>query len=155
MNMRSMIGQSIEGASRIVNNRFLKENITPYIISKINESSLVADKSKDKFNKYLKGGFKVKVPSISSLSLREMPGQDILIMALIYYLADLNQFDYQLINLSTNIDLSVEDIILLLLIDNINDINIFCKQRAIYGVYYYLVTNLKKMSAWHRLQLMQ
>lgn len=84
--------------------------------------------------------------------LKNTDMKDILILTTIYYLSDLNKFDYKLINEAANMGLSTENIITLLLLNNIYDVKTLCEMNKIGGDALYRITTLKKLSALHKVQ---
>lgn len=152
MSAKFTLNKAINDLANALDNDFVMQHIVARLIDKINRSKIVKAKSKIAITSYFK-------PYIQEGKLIEYYGTtsgnnilNILIIAVIYYLSDLNIYDYHLINYSFEFGLEANDIMVLLLLNNIYDINTFCQLRSISGDKYHTISTLKKLSALHKIQ---
>lgn len=133
------------------------QSIISQLIEKINHSNVVMPENKiylnQFFNGHIFGASRINRPSFSKqMILNKNNMKDVLISLAAYYLTDLNVYDYKLINYSFAYGLKANDIIVLLLMNNIYDVELFCQQKGIYGDRLHTIITLKKLSAFHKVQ---
>ena len=89
----------------------------------------------------------VKLKNISSAS-----PETLIILTVIYYLSNLNTYDYRLINITSDLDMPIENMLVLLLLNDIDSIRTFCKQNELNQNITYRIITLKKLSALHKIE---
>lgn len=163
MSIRFPLDQAINDLKFTLHNDFVMQNIVSQLVDKINRSGLVEPQNKLAMNNYFNftGRAERKYP-LSAQITSFKPGyvkpqgessvKNLLIATAIYYLSDLNNFDYHLINRAFNFGLGANDIVVLLLLNNIYDIETFCKMKNIMNDRLYTIMTLKKLSALHKVQ---
>lgn len=159
MSVKFTLDQTVNDFKRTLHNDFVMDNIVSQLVGKVNESKIITPQNKSKMSQYFNfNGSTQKKPFRNDLSTFKQNGgsglsvKNILIATVIYYLVDLNNYDHHLINYAFNYGIGANNIIVLLLINNIFDIDIFCKKFNIVGSNYNTITTLKKLSALHKIQ---
>ena len=162
MSVRITLDNAIHDLRSTLHNDFMMQNIVSQLVNKINQSRIIKSENKLAMNEY----FNISNPTIMrplsygfklSTADKKASGnvsiKDALISTAIYYLSDLNHYDYHLINYAFNYGLQPNDIIVLLLLNNIYDIEIFCKQKGLTSKdKYHTIATLKKLSALWKVQ---
>jgi hypothetical protein len=129
------------------------QNIVSEITKKIGQSKIIKSEHKNDFDRYLNSLNKKTVTNNVIISEPQINDEtNALILAAIYYLSDLNFYDYHLINYSFQYGLKVDDIIILLLLNNITDIDFFCKEKNLVLNEQQTIKTLKKLSALRKIQ---
>lgn len=120
------------------------------LIASINNSRIVGNNVKKAFNEHFNivSGTKLMIGGNNNSN----NSLDLLIATVSYYLTDINRYDEKLINYAFDIGLDVHSIIILLFLDNISDIQSFCKMNGLTHDKCMTLTTLKKLSALHRVQ---
>jgi hypothetical protein len=161
MSVRITLDNAINDLRSTLRNDFVMQNIVAQLVNKINGSGIINPEYKSAINEYFNLPKPYVIRPISMALTKPIPDKksgepvsikNILISTAIYYLLDLNLYDYHLINYSFNYGLKPNDIIVLLLLNNIYDIEIFCKQKGLLGDKYHSLATLKKLSALWKVQ---
>jgi hypothetical protein len=162
MSLGSILNHAIGDLRYTLNNDFVMQNLVAQLVNKIKLSNIILPQHKATINEYFKFGtqsqkysLQVHVPKPSTQGSNVITKgsiKDLLVSTAIYYLSDLNNYDYHLINYGFNYGLGANDIIVLLLLNNIYDITTFCQKYGISRDKYYTISTLKKLSALHKLQ---
>jgi hypothetical protein len=84
--------------------------------------------------------------------LKNVSAKDLLVLTVIHYLSDLNQFDMKLMDYCLTNGATTESMLVLLMLNDISSIRVFCKTQNFSANVSYTVETLKKMSALHKLQ---
>ncbi|XWV26560.1 putative orfan [Tupanvirus soda lake] len=160
MSFRITLDSAINDLRSSLHNDFVMQNIVAQLVNRINQSNIISPQNKFAVNNYfniptsqlrrpMTIGF--SKPSTEKTS-GESSVKNVLMATAIYYLSDLNNYDFHLINHCFNFGLQPNDIIVLLLLNNIYDVDTFCKQKGLTMDKYHTVTTLKKLSALHKVQ---
>jgi hypothetical protein len=156
MSVRILLNNSIRDLTHSLNNNDVMYQIVQNLMGRLNTTNIVKPTHKDYVYKYLE-----KFPSASSQTtlkpvemsaIQQSSPTDLLLIAMIYYLSDLNKYDFHLINYVMDRSMSIEDVIVLLLLNDIHSIDKFCQMKGLLGSPYYTITTLKKLSALHRVE---
>lgn len=137
-----------------LHNNEIMQNIVQQLVDKLNKSSIIKPEHKIKIQNYFIG---IQInPTIFNNTFLGSASEDternnLLWRTIIYFISDLNKYDYHLVNASFSSGLDVIDVFVLLLLNNIYDIEIFCKKNFLYGEIYYTIITLKKLSALYKL----
>lgn len=140
--------------SKIRDGSHVKDVVTKMIAS-INQSNIVTPNVKKAINQHfgINPGTRMMTGGHGdAYKAKNVSSHDLLVATTLYYLSDLNRYDFNLINYAYNYNLGVGDIITLLLLNNIHDINAFCKKYSLMGDQYHSIATLKKLSALHKIQ---
>lgn len=152
MSAKFTLHKAIDDLKSTLQNDYIMQKLVEELLKKITRSKLIIKQNKEAIKTYF-GLAETKYPCHQS---KICPvGFDIkhlLIMTAIYYLSDLNKYDYYLINYGFSYGLEANKIIILLLLNNIHDINMFCQLNHLVGDRYHTIATLKKLSALHRVQ---
>ena len=163
MSARITLDNAIHDLRSTLHNDFMMQNIVTQLVNKINQSRVIKPENKLAMNEYfnisnttvtrpLSYGFN-KLSTFDKKTSGNISVKDALISTAIYYLSDLNHYDYHLINYAFNYGLAPNDVIVLLLLNNIYDIEIFCKQKGLASKdKYHTIATLKKLSALWKVQ---
>ena len=163
MSIRFTLDRAVNDLRHTLHNDFMMQNIISQLVDKINRSKIITAQNKYAINSY----FNLPVSSMQkkyplntqimalkpgSLISGESSIKNLLIATAIYYLSDLNNYDYHLINHAFNYGLRANDVVVLLLLNNIYDIETFCTLNQLTGHAKHSITTLKKLSALHKIQ---
>lgn len=127
-----------------LHNDAIMQSIVQQLVDKLNKSKIIKPDHKTKIQNYLTN------IEIDDFNITKTP-YDLLWRTLIYFISDLNKYDYHLVNVAFSSGLNMVNVIVLLLLNNIYDIEIFCKKYFIHGETYYTIITLKKLSVMHKL----
>lgn len=154
MNIQFTLNKVINDLSNTLQNDLVMQHIVSQLVQKINITKIVKPQYKNAINKYYNTyvSHSIKLQPVELTSLKNAAPENLLLLATIYFLSDLNIYDFYLINVAFNLGLAPENIITLLLLNNIYDIELFCRKNNMYGEGFYAITTLKKLSALHKLQ---
>ena len=139
-------------------NNNVMQDVIYQMLYKINGSNIIEQDNKSNLNNYFNFNFNTtnnspysvfnsKTSNASKLSVKEL-----LIVTAMYYLSDLNIYDYKLINQLFNFGLNSSQVIQVLLLNNIYDLTTFCKMNNLSHDNTYTILTLKKLSALHKIQ---
>lgn len=146
MNIESSIGKIISDMSDTLHNDYIMQKIVDELAKKIYQSRIVKPIYKNKIMEY-------KNEFINKCECKNMNYvSKILSDTVIYFLSNLNIYDYNLINILMDSGLAAEHIIAILLLNNINDIEQYCDSLNMNPDMYYKTATLKKLSALHNLK---
>lgn len=155
MNVQNTFKNTIDDFGSKINDGTHVNDVVNNLITSINRSNIVAPHIKKAINQHfgIESGTKLMVGGHGdAYKIKNINSHDILIATTIYYLSDLNRYDYTLINYAYNYNLDIDSIITLLLLNNIYDINVFCKKYNLLGDKHHTIASLKKLSALHKIQ---
>ena len=150
MDVKISLKNIINDLVSTLDNDFVMQNIVSELVKKINKSKIIKADNKKIINQYF--GNKVTPIEPAKLSNLGNTTQNLLLQTTIYFLSNLNNYDYHLINTAFDIGLQADNIIVLLLLNNIYDVEMFCRKHNIYGENFYILSTLKKLSAVHKIQ---
>lgn len=153
MNIQFPLNKAINDLSATLQNDLVMQHIVSKLVEKINSAKIVKPQYKTAISQYYHSAKSQPVPlaTVGISNLQNAATKDLLLLATIYFLSDLNDYDFYLINYAFQLGLAPENIIVLLLLNNIYDIEIFCRRYNIYGEGYYTISTLKKLSALNKL----
>lgn len=155
MNVQNTFKDTINEVAFRINDDSHINDVISRLIGSINQSKIVAPNVKKAINQYfgINSGQKMMVGGYSNrFESKDVNSYDLLLATTIYYLSDLNRYDFNLINYAYNYGLDIGNIITLLLLNNIYDINDFCKKYNLYSDQQYTISTLKKLSALYKIQ---
>lgn len=155
MSFKLKFSKLIDDTKSAIDNDLIMKKIVMQIAKKINQSKIVKMEYKKSFDQYSQNEKILMPESKHTLLINNSiyhADTSALILSAIYYLSDLNFYDYQLVNYSFEYGLKIDDIIILLLLNNIKDIEYFCKEKKLISNEKYNIETLKKLSALYKLQ---
>ncbi|XWV25299.1 putative ORFan [Tupanvirus deep ocean] len=160
MSFRITLDRAINDLRSSLHNDFVMQNIVAQLVGKINQSNIILPQNKYAINDYfnipstqIKRPLSIGFTKPSYGNSGSQPSvKNVLIATAVYYLSDLNNYDFHLINHCFKFGLQPNDIIVLLLLNNIYDVDTFCKHRGLTMDKYHTITTLKKLSALHKVQ---
>lgn len=152
MDVPSLLRKAIKDMDAALDNDLVMQHIVANLAEKIRNAKLVKKEYRHIIDRYYKThrGKEIPLETIKMTELKTSQPKDLLFLTVIYFLSNLNQYDYMLINLVFEIGLRTDNVIVLLLLNNINDIEAFCSKNKILGENCYAITTLKKLSALHK-----
>jgi hypothetical protein len=153
MSAKITLNNAINDLTNTLNNDFVMQNIVTQLVDKINKSKIITKKKNFSIGSYFDPYLAhIKTP----IERYGIPSNNYILNLLIttikYCLSDLNIYDYHLINYLFEYNLQPNNIIVLLILNNIYDIDAFCKLHTLHGDKYHTISTLKKLSALHRIQ---
>jgi len=150
MSVRITLNSAVGDLSRNAFDNNIAHNLLYQVMRKINVSNVVKPENKSMLNNY----FSVSSQNVSDtpIDISRLSAQDQLLITATYYLSDLNNYDFTLINSAFDFGLGVSDVIVLLLLDNIYDISTFCNKHGLVADFHHTIATLKKLSALHKIQ---
>jgi len=155
MSASVLINNSINDLKQTLNNNDIMYRIVNDLASKIRTTNIVTPANKDLINQYLNrfpGANTNQIIFAEQDKITEVSGKDLLLLTIIYYVSDLNKYDFHLINFAIEYGLTMEDVIVLLLLNDMYSIDRFCKLKGLLGTEYYTICTLKKLSALHKVE---
>lgn len=155
INIQNTLKDTINNAASKIHDDAYMNDIVYKLTSSINKSNIVEPNVKRAINQYfgINSGTKMMVGGNGDFfKSKNINTHDLLLATTIYYLSDLNQYDYKLINEAYKYGLEIGDIITLLLLNNIHDISVFCEKHNLKNNEQYTLSTLKKLSALFKIQ---
>lgn len=164
MSYHYVFQNSISDLKRTLNNNDVMFYIVQQLMSSLNSTPIVEPQHKISFTNFWNRFSTNNSPKQYSLSMNNdlqpvaiddvnrSSTSNIAVLAVVYYLSNLNKFDFHLINYCMRVGLSVEDVIILLLLNDIHTIEVFCRSKNIHSQSYMMIVNLKKLSALHKVE---
>jgi len=146
-----MLNNTIKNISSNLTNEFAIQNVISELVDKVNQSPVVTDQNKMLMNQYYRkiSGGRAPKPKISNMT---GGAENVLQQALAYYLSNINKYDGVLVNRVATYGLGMDKIIVLILINNIYDIKLFCKSNRLNQEQTTAIITLKRLSALHNLE---
>jgi len=156
MNFQAVLNNSINDLVYTLHNDFVMQEIVSRLVDKINQANIITKENKYTINKYFsKQGITPlgqSYPQPQFDKKTSVTPKSLLLATLVYLLSNLNIYDEHLVNYAFSIGLRPDSIIVLLLINNIHDIEVFCATYNIGNNGLYNISTLKKLSELHKLQ---
>lgn len=152
MDIKNILNQAMDNFKNSEQKDPTIQTLLIEIADKINKSPLVSPQNKIIINDYLTitGIQRPMTMFPSKRRFTTTTDKNILLTLSLYFITDLNKYDFYLINYALNFGLNPNDVINLLFLNNIRNIDDFCKQHKLYGDKYFTITTLKKLSALHK-----
>jgi hypothetical protein len=156
MSINLLVNNAVNDLKQTLNNNDIMYKIVQDLVGKLNNTNIVTPENKNSIVRYMQNfplsGNSMNLNVVELKNIETSSPKDLLLLTIIYYLSDLNKYDYHLINFGFDYGLTVEDIIILLLLNDIYTIDTFCYSRQIFGSQYYTLVTLKKLSAMHKVE---
>ena len=151
MSVDAMLNNTIKNISSNLTNEFAIQNVISELVTKFNQSPIITDQNKMLMNQYYR---KISGGQAPKLKISNMTGgaENVLQQALAYYLSNINKYDGVLVNRVATYGLGMDNIIVLILINNIYDIKLFCKSNHLNQQQTTTIITLKRLSALHNLE---
>ena len=154
MNFQTVLNNSINDLSSTLNNDFVLQQIVARLVEKINQAKIIKKGHKYTINKYF-SSYRGRISDLQAVEMKNINTSDpknLLLLTVVYILSNMNTYDEYLVNYLFNIRQTADAVIVLLLLNNIHDIEIFCKKYNIGSEGFYNISTLKKLSELHKLQ---
>ena len=154
MNFQTILNNSINDLSSTLENDFVLQQIVARLVEKINQAKIIKKEHKYTINKYF-SSYSGKLTDLKTIEMKNINTSDpktLLLLTVVYILSNMNIYDEYLVNYLFNIGQAADAVIVLLLLNNIYDIEIFCKRYNIGSDGFYNISTLKKLSELHKLQ---
>lgn len=147
-----------------LNGVFTKLNINAYdentmnfiinsIVNKVDGNPNVNENKQKQFKNLMSEmSSQGSVNPIDMSNISNVSSSDLALLAVSYYLSNLNKYDYHLINYCDTIDMTVSDVIILLLLNDIYSIEQFCNTKSCKTDCKNMIITLKRLSALHKVE---
>jgi hypothetical protein len=156
MSINLLVNNAVNDLKQTLNNNDIMYRIVQDLVGKLNTTNIVTPENKSSIIRYMQNfpldSNSLGLNVVELKNIENSSPKDLLLLTIIYYLSDLNKYDFHLINFSFDYGLTVEDIIILLLLNDIYTIDVFSHSRQIFGSQYYTLATLKKLSAMHKVE---
>jgi len=167
VSINNIVNGAINDIHSTLQNNDIMFQIVEELVDRLKKTNIVTPGNKEQIGRYLTHLSKSRPIGIGIKSINLLdsglinPGifdnigsdpKNLLIMTVLYYVSDLNKYDFHLINYAMENNISVKNIIVLLLLNNTYDINRFCYINSITGQRYYTILTLKKLSGLHKVE---
>ena len=142
-----MLNRTIDNVSSKLDNDKVIHNILAEVVKKMNKSKIVTPQNKEAMSNYYRD-----IPKYNPPNVMKGGCEDIMRGTLIYYLSNTNKYDEMLVNKTSSYGLEIKETILLILLNNLYDVKIFCKSHNLNSDQTNNIVTLKKLSALHNLE---
>lgn len=130
--------------------------VVDQVMQNIRGNPAIEKNNMNKFNQFwdkFSGKFdNTTINPVNMQNLDASSSKDLVLLAVAYYLSNLNTYDFNLINYCNKVNMDTSDIIILLLLNDMQTINNFCKVKSIHSQSYYVILTLKRLSALHKVE---
>lgn len=150
MNIESSINKIIDDMSDTLNNDFIMQQIVAILAKKINKSAIIKPQYKIKIKEHIESHGIYVIPKCDCNNM--LYPSKILLRTIIYFVSDLNVYDYNLINFLFDASQNPADVIIVLFLNNITDIKTYCIMHDMNLNETQTIITLKKLSALYKLK---
>jgi hypothetical protein len=147
-----MLRNVIDDTSAMMTNEYVVQNIIPELVDKFNRMPSITDSNKKLINQFYQNIQRSDKPILSKKFSMKGGSSNVLERAIAYYLSNINKYDGVLVNHAVSYGLAMDKIIVLVLINNIHDVKLFCEINNLSYEQTKSITKLKKLSALYNLE---
>lgn len=153
--MGTFLRQNMFDVQNSLTDGFVYQYVLPPLITHVTSSRIVREENKEKllqfFNAFKPAQLIGQIQPAEHKNIEKSSPTHLLLIACAYFLQNINRYDMYLINVCFNLGMDAKDVFLILLINNLEDTNDFCRENSIHGHNYFAIVRLKKLSALYKL----